>query len=730
MLAAFAAALFAGTGVASADVGPAYQLTAGGGTLQAAPVVGGSTLAVQVTKTASGLEFTPAAASPGTCTNSLGKTTCPASFASTKLILQGSVLAVGVHAISTGTLQLTGGSGADTVVVDGTVSPDVIGTVSLNLGDGNDSVTLGGAINAIAQSPTPDPSGDDRYVITSTSPGIVGTLALGDGNDFASSQAPNLTLDGGAGNDTLIGAGPMIGGTGSDVLEPTALGKVIAGGDGAGDVDLLSYQLMTTPLSLTKTSATDVNAGDGAAKTGIEVLEGGQGNDTLTGTGGPDVLYGGDGDDVIDGRGGGDTLDGGPGQNTVTYALGPSPVTVDLGAGTGGALPLDTLRHFTTVITGPGNDTVTGTSADEHFILGAGDDTVDAGAGNDTIDGGPGNDLLRGGEGSDIINGGDGTDTATYDERGPSEPVNVTLATPGGDGAAGENDTLTQIENVTGGASSDTLIGDDGPNVLVGGPGLNTLSGLGGDDVIFGGDDRDIITGGPGSDKLYGGGDDDSIDAFADPKPDTDIVDCGPSLDDDAQVDPTDQVTGCEYARRGDVPVPVDNDHDGFVAGFDCNDSDPAIHPGAVDIPADGIDQDCDGFDATVPYVDFGLTAKQLNAKAGQLGSGFSTFHVTRLTATTSVQATCKAPKKAKVKCPFKSVTLRPKKGSTQVSLTARLKSRRLSPGTTLELRVTAPGFNGRLRRFTITAASFKSDQFCITAPKKTPQKCPSGDEL
>jgi hypothetical protein len=45
----------------------------------------------------------------------------------------------------------------------------------------------------------------------------------------------------------------------------------------------------------------------------------------------------------------------------------------------------------------------------------------------------------------------------------------------------------------------------------------------------------------------------------------------------------------------------VDADHDGFrTAGnpADCDDSNPAIHPGAVDIPDDGIDQDCSGADA------------------------------------------------------------------------------------------------------------------------------------
>jgi hypothetical protein len=41
----------------------------------------------------------------------------------------------------------------------------------------------------------------------------------------------------------------------------------------------------------------------------------------------------------------------------------------------------------------------------------------------------------------------------------------------------------------------------------------------------------------------------------------------------------------------------VDQDEDGFIFSEDCNDQDPNINPDATEIPYDGIDQDCSGFD-------------------------------------------------------------------------------------------------------------------------------------
>ncbi|MCB1012967.1 MAG: PKD domain-containing protein [Microthrixaceae bacterium] len=53
-------------------------------------------------------------------------------------------------------------------------------------------------------------------------------------------------------------------------------------------------------------------------------------------------------------------------------------------------------------------------------------------------------------------------------------------------------------------------------------------------------------------------------------------------------------------APRQTIEVNGDDDNDGAFADVDCDDGNPAIHPGADDAVGDDIDQNCDGYDGLV----------------------------------------------------------------------------------------------------------------------------------
>ena len=167
--------------------------------------------------------------------------------------------------------------------------------------------------------------------------------------------------------------------------------------------------------------------------------------------------------------------------------------------GTGGNDTLSGTSGDDFIDGGAGDDTLQGGSGDDTLLGRAGNDTLDGGAGNDTLKGSAGNDTLDGGAGDDTIDGGSGIDTASY--ANATAAVTVSLETAGAQntGVAG-TDTLSNIENLTGGGFNDALTGNTSNNTLQGGSGNDTLRGRAGNDTLQGGPGNDTLNGGEGID--------------------------------------------------------------------------------------------------------------------------------------------------------------------------------------------------------------------------------------
>ena len=350
------------------------------------------------------------------------------------------------------------------------------------------------------------PDGNDRsgygiYAQRYSSEGeVVAAAVTGDGS--------NQTLVGLAGHDTLNGADGndwLQGGEGNDLLDGGAgveaviyldkgaeLGVAIAH-DGATEAAISSDGLAEdTPWDI-KLEQDDRAQND--------VLLGEAGDDNLFGRAGHDSLAGGEGADILEGGSGNDALDGGAGTDTASYAdkvAGEAVVValngVTLVTASVGSTAEDTLRNLENLTGGAGNDTFTGDGLANCLSGGGGDDTL-RGAG--------GNDLLQSGAGKDVLDGGAGIDTASYADKIAGEDVVVAL-----NGAmvviarvaGAPQDSLQNIENLTGGAGKDTFTGDGLANRLSGGDRHDMLSGAGGNDILQGGAGNDVLNGGAGFD--------------------------------------------------------------------------------------------------------------------------------------------------------------------------------------------------------------------------------------
>ena len=118
---------------------------------------------------------------------------------------------------------------------------------------------------------------------------------------------------------------------------------------------------------------------------------------------------------------------------------------------------------------------ITGNANANSIVGGSGKNSIYGGAGADTIIGGAAADKLFGEAGNDSISGGNGADT------------------------------------LSGGAGADKLFGDNGNDSMAGGDGADTLSGGAGNDKLLGGAGNDSLSGGAGNDTLNGGAGNDTL---------------------------------------------------------------------------------------------------------------------------------------------------------------------------------------------------------------------------
>lgn len=462
-------------------------------------------------------------------------------------ILVNDVVTTGATAVTVKNIAITGGAGADIIILDfanGTFAPGVLAgpgiTATLAAGANlfkirgasstADTITVGGTNAATDIAFNVDAFKD---ISVAHSGGTCAyTYSLGGGADVFNALAGTYgtggvaytgdqTVYGGLGDDTLTGGDgneTFYGDVGNDTLNG---GTAVADGDvynGGAGTDTVTYAARTLALDITVGAGAD--DGDTAStetddiKVDVEIVRGGTGGDTFTGFSGDQTFYGGAGDDTFlmgllaSTGAGNDTVYGEGGTDTVSYAarLAGVTVTMDLNVANDGdtaTSELDNIRDDVEKLICPTAavaNTVTGNGLDNTLTGGAGLDTLSGGAGDDTLVMGATGGI---GAGADVLNGGAGTDTVDFTNFGAV--ITVTM-----DSVASA--TMSKVINLDvenlkcPSASICTATGNASNNHFWGSTAVDVVDMGGGDDWYETGGANDNVTCGDGSDIVTGTG--------------------------------------------------------------------------------------------------------------------------------------------------------------------------------------------------------------------------------
>jgi Ca2+-binding RTX toxin-like protein len=353
-------------------------------------------------------------------------------------------------------------------------------------------------------------------------------VTLGDGDDVFSAQGGGslggptpstlpLTVYGGPGNDTLTG------GDGNDTLYGDVGDDTLCGGTSLTDGDVYSGGAGTDTVTYAgRTGAVTITVGAGAndgfgsetddITADVEIVVGGNGDDSFTGWTGPQTFYGGPGDDTFhmgllaSTGAGADTILGEAGEDTADYGARLEAVTVtmdlnvanDGAAGEGDNVHSDVERFICPTAAVVCN--VTGNALDNRITGGGGADVLNGGAGDDTFVMGANGGI---GAGADVLIGGPGVDVVDFTSFGAALDVRM-------DDVASVTQSKRiglDVENlICPGATACTVTGNALNNHLWGSTQADTLSGGGGDDFIETNGGADVVDCGDGSDILIGAG--------------------------------------------------------------------------------------------------------------------------------------------------------------------------------------------------------------------------------
>jgi Ca2+-binding RTX toxin-like protein len=433
-----------------------------------------------------------------------------------------------------------------------------------------------------------------------------------------------LNLDGADDNVTVSVSGGLL-----------VHGQTTGGLNSGSDWDSATAGDQTVPAD--GTFVVVVNGGDGNDSLAVlaknseivtAALNGGSGDDVVTGSDTGDSLEGGDGNDRLVGAKGGDAMSGGTGNDTLVWNNGDGSDSIDGGAGNdatevngnptlGDAFTLEpnagriTFKRTNlvpfTLDASTERFQVNGLGGDDSLSASAGVGaltllSVDGGAGVDTVNGSDGPDLILGGEGNDILAGGGGDDRVVGD-RGNDTMNGGT----GDDTLVWNNGDATDVMNGDGGrddvevngapAAGDIFtvqpngarIKFDRPNLVpfsldIGSSETMHANGLGGNDSITVGEVGSFEvtgSGGPGDDTLTGAG---SSEAFLGGSGNDTItpgggIDVVSGDDGDDQVNVRDRTADLARGGAGNDSVVADVGQLDILDGFEAVDRTPNATP-------------------------------------------------------------------------------------------------------------------------------------------------------